>query len=136
MKLDGQCLCGGVKISANVPKKSIGACHCGMCRKWSGAPALAVFVQGELEITGQELVKTFDSSLWAERGFCSNCGSHLFYRMKNGKFTNIPVGLLKDQNGFEFDLQVFVDNKPDYYDFSNETKNMTEQEVLKAFGAQ
>ena len=25
------------------------------------------------------------SSAWAERGFCKNCGSHLFYRLKENK---------------------------------------------------
>ena len=38
----GTCLCGGVTILANLEKKSFDACHCGICRKWGGGPALTV----------------------------------------------------------------------------------------------
>lgn len=30
----GNCLCGAVSFTAHDMAKNIGACHCGMCRKW------------------------------------------------------------------------------------------------------
>ena len=42
VKASGHCLCGAVKISASQASKSIGACHCGMCRRWTGGPWLAL----------------------------------------------------------------------------------------------
>ncbi len=34
----------------------------------------------------------------------------------------------------EFTTQIYIDAKPENYAFSNKTKNMTEKEVLEAFG--
>jgi len=45
----------------------------------------------------------------------------------------MPAGLFDDQDGFVFDHQVFIDNKPDYYSFANETDDMTEAEVVAKY---
>ena len=86
-----------------------------------------VVFQGEANIT------VFDSSEWAERGFCNKCGSHLFYRLKQSGQHIMPAGLFDDQDGVVFDHQVFIDNKPDYYSFANETDDMTEAEVVARY---
>jgi len=65
----------------------VGACYCGMCRRWGGGPLLAVDCGTSVRLTGEEHVGVFASSKWAERGFCKQCGSHLFYRLKqNGQY--------------------------------------------------
>ena len=88
---------------------------------------------GDVEFEGKENVAVYDSSEWAERGFCRNCGSHLFYRLKGQTEYQIPVGIFEDQGGYSFALQVFVDNKPEFYSFANKTKEMTEKEVIAEF---
>ena len=40
-----------------------------------------------------------------------------------------------DRGDFALTSQIFVDEKPAYYDFANKTKNMTGAEVFAAFGA-
>ena len=75
----------------------------------------------------------YNSSDWAERGFCKNCGSHLFYRLKDANEHQVPAGLFDNQKSFHFDLQVFTDRKPGFYSFANETKEMTEAEVIEKF---
>ncbi len=42
----------------------------------------------------------------------------------------MPVGLFEKLDDIEFDHQVFIDDKPKYYDFANKTKNITGKEVL------
>jgi hypothetical protein len=37
---------------------------------------------------------------------------------------------LFDEQAFSFTSQIFIDKKPDYYAFSNETKTMTEADVM------
>jgi len=134
MKLTGHCLCGKVEFSISTKSKSFDSCHCSMCRRWSGGPALAVEAEDGVEFKDQEFVKVYNSSEWAERGFCSHCGTHLFYRLKDRQFWNVPLGVLDDQSDFEFTTQIYVDHQPGCYAFANETKMMTEAEVLKAFG--
>ena len=38
-----------------------------------------------------------------------------------------------DRNGYAFKSQIFIDEKPAYYDFANKTHNMTGAEVFAAF---
>ena len=57
--ITGQCLCGAVTITATPQAESVSACHCSMCRRWSGA-ALWVLDTSSAEITGP--VKRYQSS--------------------------------------------------------------------------
>ena len=129
----GSCLCGAVHIETTTCDPTVGACHCNMCRKWSGGPFFAVDCKTNVQFTGKEYIKVFSSSDWAERGFCSQCGTHLFYRLKQTKQHMIPPGLLNAESKLDFDHQVFIDEKPEYYSFENKTKNMTGKEVFEFF---
>ena len=130
---NGKCLCGKVKFTAKHRKNTVGACHCGMCRRWGGGPLMAVSCGAEVAFEGEENISVYNSSDWAERGFCNKCGSHLFYRLKQTNEHQIPVGLFDRQADFNFNLQVFVDKKPSFYSFANKTREMTEAEVIEMF---
>jgi hypothetical protein len=137
MRATGSCLCKAVKFKFVLKNKHFDACHCSMCRSWGGGPALTVESSGDIEFEGEESISIYASSDWAERGFCKNCGSNLFYRLKDKSlgFCNFNLGTLDNQLDFEFTTQIFVDHKPEHYSFANKTKMMTEEEVLKEFGA-
>ena len=131
---EGHCLCGAVKIRAKAAPDTVGACHCSMCRCWGGGPFMQLACGTAVEFTGEENVATFSSSDWAERGFCRQCGSHLFYRLKEGGQHMVPVGLFETDDKLEFGHQVFVDERPHYYEFANRTHDMTGAEVFAKFG--
>lgn len=131
---EGTCLCGAVRITANQVNPSVGACHCSMCRTWGGGPLFAVDCGTDVAIEGEDSITRYDSSAWAERGFCSKCGTHLFYRLKGTGQVLLTPGLLADEGGFTFDHEVFVDENPGYYGFSNQTHQMTGAEVFAKFG--
>ena len=130
----GQCLCGKVKVTANSMNQSVGACHCSMCRKWTGGIIISTDCGSDVSLEG-DAIGVYDSSAWAERGFCTHCGSHLFYRLKENQQYFIPADIFDDNEDFVFDHQVFIDEKPNYYCFSNETHNMTGQEVFEKYSA-
>lgn len=130
----GTCLCGSVTIKAETASKSLGACHCRICRTWGGGPFLGIGCGDAVEIDGEDSVTVFDSSEWAERGFCKTCGTHLFYRIKGKKDYHIPAALLSSESYTPtFDSQIFIDSKPENYSFANETKNLTGAEVFAMF---
>ena len=129
----GSCLCGAASFTAKKISKEVGACHCSMCRKWGGAAYLAVDCGDDVVFDAESSIATYDSSEWAERGFCYKCGSHLFYRMKQNQQHIMPVGLFNDDDQFVFDHQIFIDEKPEFYCFSNKTTNMTGAEVFAKF---
>lgn len=129
----GSCLCGAVRFSITVPEDSVDACHCSMCRKWGGGPLLSIEGGSDLQVEGADSVAVYASSDWAERGFCRTCGSHLFYRLKEDGHYAIPVGLLDDDVHWHFDQQIFIDQKPPFYSFANETKNLTGAEAFAQY---
>lgn len=85
------------------------------------------------EFEGEENISKIRSSDWAERGFCTKCGSNLFYHITDSNNFQIAAGLFDDQSKLRMSLQVFTDEKPDFYEFSNETRMMTGAEVVAAF---
>ena len=127
------CLCGAVCIAVDVSKNDLGVCHCVRCRKWSGGPFFELEVGSEVTISGEENIQLYASSEWAERGFCKVCGSHLFIKDNATQAYGIPAGLFEDDTGFLFNRQVFSDQKPAYYSFSNRTKNITSDYIYQHF---
>ena len=47
----------------------------------------------------------------------------------------MPAGIFDNSEGLVFDHQIFIDEKPEYYSFANETKNMTGEEVFAMLAA-
>ncbi|MDH3702153.1 MAG: GFA family protein [Alphaproteobacteria bacterium] len=135
MEARGSCVCGSTQITAKTVSRNVGACHCGMCRKWAGGPFMAVDCGTEVSFAGEDTISIFDSSEWAERGFCNKCGTHLFYRLKHNQQYYMPVGIFEDDSKFLFDHQVFIDEKPKYYKFANKTNDMTGEEVFALFAS-
>lgn len=132
--LRGSCLCGAVSLRVgHGGRPSMSACHCGICRRWTGGPFMSIECHQAPEIDGAEHVRTFASSEWAERGFCSRCGTHLFYRFKEGEFYAYSAGLFDEAGRWPFELQVFIDEKPGNYAFADRTREMTGEDVFKAW---
>lgn len=129
----GKCLCGSVKLTFIYENDTFSACHCSMCRKWGGGPNLTVDTGSDLKFTGENNISVFNSSEWAERGFCKQCGTHLFYRMKESGFTNISLGLLENADHLTFKSQIYIDKKPGHYSFAEKTETMTEAEILAKY---
>ncbi len=82
-QVDGNCLCGEVEFTANLPSKWCAHCHCSMCRIMHGAGYVTWvgFEQHQVCFTkGETHVMWYESSPGAQRGFCRNCGSSMFFR--------------------------------------------------------
>ncbi len=130
-------MCGAVRFTATADEFGMSACHCDMCRRWTGGPLLSV---GPVQVTwqGEEHITVLASSAWAERGFCRVCGSGLFYRVNaegphNG-FTHVPLGTFDEQDGLTISKEWFYDRKPDTYELAGERRRITAAEVHAMFG--
>ena len=139
-KRTGQCLCRKVSIEISALKNDIGACHCSMCRNWSSGPFLAVHAGVELAVTGDEHISTYASSEWAERAFCTHCGTNLYYKLlPTGEFF-VSAGLFGEarSNGlddFNMAAEIFIDEKPVYYgELSKDSVKKTAAQVLESAG--
>lgn len=134
LNISGQCLCGAVKFKAGLKAPHVGACHCKMCRQWGSGPFLEVNCGTNITFDGEDHIKTYSSSEWAERAFCGTCGTNLFYRLKQSGETMLAAGLVDDLDGFKMTMQVFTDEKPAYYSFADKTEEMTGEQVFAMFG--
>lgn len=119
----GRCLCGAVLfVARNVPT-TFGICHCEMCRRWTGSALLEVSVASDdVTWSGTAHIATRASSGWAERAWCRECGTALYFRQtKEGEWfgsTDIPLGIFDDPNGFTLTHEIFTDCKPDSFAFA------------------
>ena len=80
MEWTGGCLCGALRYRASADPVRVVNCHCGMCRRTSGA-AFMTFVHFPASAFAWTAPPThYRSSADAERGFCPVCGSTLSMR--------------------------------------------------------
>jgi hypothetical protein len=88
--------------------------------------------------TGEDKITTYQSSDWAERGFCSVCGTSLFYRVTapgpHQGVCHLGFGTLDDPSGFDINIEYFIDRKPEAYTLAGDRETLTEAEVFAKFG--
>ncbi|QIR86080.1 GFA family protein [Paracoccus sp. AK26] len=112
----GRCLCGAVTFAGRWGGDDLRACHCSQCRRWSGH-VWAAAETADLTIRGE--VKWFRSSEEAERGFCPECGSSLFWRRRDREGIEVAPGAVDSPTGLRMAGHIFVADKGDYYDIAD-----------------
>ncbi|HRQ56686.1 MAG TPA: GFA family protein [Azoarcus taiwanensis] len=133
--MKAKCLCGAIEVTAP-DHKEVSVCHCSICRRWGGGPMFAVHCGPEVGFGGTAELSRYRSSEWAERGFCPTCGTHLFYRLLPSDEYILPAGLFQDEDAFKLASQIFIDEKPGFYDFANRTPVLTGEQVFAQFGSE
>ncbi|MEM8563055.1 MAG: GFA family protein [Pseudomonadota bacterium] len=118
----GSCLCGAIRFVVNSTLESATACHCRQCRKHSGHfEASAEIPRTALKISGMEKLSWFNSQK-ARRGFCSVCGSSLFWdpldRAKHD-WTAVALGAFDTPTNTTLEKHIYVAEKGDYYDIAD-----------------
>ena len=112
----GGCLCGAVTYELKGELRPVVACHCIQCRKTSGHYVAATQVAAaDAEISGETLT-WYRSSDVAERGFCSICGSNLFWRELGSDNVSIWAGSIDGRTGLRMESQLYAESAGDYYD--------------------
>jgi len=106
---EGGCHCGAVRYRVEGEPVYHAFCHCGDCRRATGAPVVswALFSNDNFRILQGE-AKSYASSENAQRHFCGDCGSSLFYTNETvfpGK-TDIQSGTLDDPDSLPIQIHV------------------------------
>ena len=116
----GSCLCGSVRFEVAGDLAPPDACHCSQCRKHSGhffassdVPRDAVTIQGS------EHLAWYRSSEKVRRGFCSRCGSSLFWDPIGKDKLAVAMGALDSPTRTRLRMHIFVADKGDYYDIAD-----------------
>ena len=72
-----------------------------------------------MTISGQDRLTWYRSSEKVRRGFCSTCGSQLFFDPLHGDWIGIAMGAFDRPTDTKLAIHIFVAEKGDYYDIAD-----------------
>ncbi len=113
-----RCYCAAVSLRAQAAPKSIVNCHCGQCRRLSGAAftTWASFPRAALVATGSEPLNSFQLTPNVTRHFCRVCGSHVFTAdSRMPAILGGPAGALEGSPAATPSAHYFVDDKASWH---------------------
>ncbi len=117
----GGCLCGAVRYEVVGPLRDVVNCHCSMCRRLHGNFGPHTKARKEnILITKSDGLAWYKTSEIAQRGFCRECGSSLFWEPFHLDATGIIAGSLDAPTGLKTIGHIFVGEKPDFYEIVDE----------------
>lgn len=117
---EGSCLCGAVRFTATGSLRGVVYCHCSQCRKQTGHYYAATNVaDDDLAIRGAENITWYEASSYAKRGFCSVCGSALFWKRNEAEEISVMAGAFEQPTGLKGESHIFTVDKGDYYDITD-----------------
>ena len=76
------------------------------------------------------MISVFRSSEWAERAFCSHCGSHLWYRFLPTGNRSFSAGLFDDAASHSIEKEIFVDERANWCRIEGAHPRQTGAEVI------
>ena len=127
MSVKGSCECQGIVFELTGELRDVVFCHCSQCRKTSGHYWAATQVsKGNLNLIKATSLSWYDSSDKARRGFCSVCGSSMFYERKGIDKISVSAGSLEIPTSLDRMRHIYVASKGDYYDISDDLPQFEE----------
>ena len=106
-----------------------------MCNRWAGGVLMFMDVIGAPDFEGADSIAIYKSSEWGERGFCKVCGSNLFWKVAGKDHYTLAVGTFDDQSKLHLATEIFIDDKPSYYSFANDTVKQTGEQAMAVYVA-
>ena len=88
---------------------------------------------GNVLFEGDENIRRFRSSEWAERGFCKNCGSNLYYRVLKLASHEMCIGVFDETQDFVLNAEIFIDRKPPGYALAGDHERLTEAQTMARY---
>ncbi len=109
---EGGCLCGAVRYAVDGPLRDVVVCHCRECQRWHGRACAATAAWQRdlrlLETGGLRWIDSPASVNHARRGFCSLCGSSLFWQAPAREAISIAAGTLDDASGLRLIAHIYA----------------------------
>lgn len=116
----GSCICGAISFEVDGDLPAPSACHCSLCRKHTGHFEASTDVpRSALLINGEDSLTWFHSSEKVRRGFCSICGSSLFFDPIHEDWIAVAMGAFDTPTKTKLSKHIFVADKGDYYDVTD-----------------
>ena len=122
-----KCLCGEIKIQIQGKLRYVSNCHCSQCMKTHGNFAsYTSTLEKNVKFINKKTLKWYNSSKFAKRGFCSECGASFFYKKFKGDNISIAAGMFNNPTTLKTYCNIFTKGKLDYYKLDNRIKRFSE----------
>lgn len=116
LSLKAKCLCGNISFKTSGYHRDVQNCHCVQCLKTHGHHAAYSKVEEkDLKFLSKKSLKWFKSSKRAKRGFCSNCGASIFFKVIGTDSVCIAAGIFNNPTKLKTSIEIFTKGKSDYY---------------------
>jgi len=117
----GGCLCGAVRYEIRGTLRDVVNCHCRQCQRLHGnfGPHSKA-LKADISITRDSGLSWYRTSDVAQRGFCRECGSSLFWEPFSQDATGIIAGSLDQETGLQTMGHIFVAEKSDFYEITDD----------------
>jgi len=116
----GSCLCGSVRYTVRGRLRDIVICHCVFCRRMNThVGAYTACEISDLQIESQRKLRWHRASPKARRGFCSKCGSALFWEPTPLTLMFVSAGSLDGPTGLKIREHHCAAQKGDYYEITD-----------------
>ena len=125
----GHCLCAAVRIELSEPGDRVEICQCKMCRRWGGA-FYAGLTGSDFTIHGLDKIGIYRSSEWAERAFCTACGSSLWFKFLPTGNRSFSAGLFDAADTALVEKEIFCDEAANWTCIEGEHQRMTRAEII------
>lgn len=113
---NGGCLCGSVRYEAKGPLRDVTFCHCSQCRRQTGLYYATTAVDlSEFRFLSETGLAWYAASTFAKRGFCSLCGSVLFWKPERGNYIAILAGSLDDPSVLRAYSHICTEGRATFY---------------------
>ena len=121
----GGCLCEAVRYRIHGDLYGVVNCHCSKCRVFHGNfGAYVIIPLDTLDITEERGLKWFlsvaDETPNVHRGFCTECGSSLFWHSREQERIGVAAGSLDAPTNTLTIAHVWLSQKSDYYEINDD----------------
>ena len=127
-QITGSCACGKIRFRITGELRDVVNCHCDPCRHWTGHFMAGTSAQIEDFFFESDLTLTWWNRTEKVRyGFCSNCGSSLFWEDSGRDKTRaITAGTLDPPTGLKTVLNIFSNSVSDYHQLDEKIQATSE----------
>lgn len=117
--VSGRCLCGAVRYTVRGPLREVINCHCERCRRFTGHYMATTSANlDDISVEDADgLLTWFFPVPEAGYGFCSGCGSSLFWQSSSAhtSYREICAGTLDPPTGLRTAQAWWVSQASDYH---------------------
>ena len=113
---DGGCQCGAIRYRIRQRPSAAHLCHCRMCQKASGNIFAALVCVPKCDLSwARGNPSRWRSSTQVDRGFCSACGTPLFYDDGSSETISLMIGSLDEPSLFPPVLHHGIESGVDWF---------------------